>query len=212
VKSLFCVALVLAGCAAGPVSLAPPPRPLTAKDYHRTFERWTREGRIIYWKDYDTVLVVDATLRSAEFQSAYAARYIDLYQIDNPREIAQVQDQAMQRTRDGISFLLQSTGHGYNGTDFSPSRGLWRLVLLDDTGTETPPTEISLLRTPKDVATERYTSDLRTLMTGPMARLWSVTFPNRRADGQPLLRPDLRRLVLRIAGPQGKTDMTWDLQ
>ncbi len=212
-SSLSLVALAfLAACAPGPVSLERPTAPLFARDYPRLYDRWTREGRILSITDFDTTLLVAATLRSPEFQSAYAARNIDLYQVKNPDQQAEMEKKAADRAGDGIGFVVQLTSHAYNATDLEPSRGLWRVALLDDTGTEAKTPEIALFRTPHDVATERYNPDLRTVMAGPLGRIWNIKFPNQRTDGQPLLRPELRRLVLRIAGPQGKLDLTWNLR
>lgn len=204
-----------AACAEQPVSLRPG-RPQTARDYQGAFERWTRHGRILDWRELDTVLVVHATLRAPEFLDAFVARYLDAYQIADPAEQTRVAERERSRYP-GPAFLVQVEAHNYNWADLSPLKAQWRIALVDASGAETVATTVDSVKTRQSIETSLYGVATAAALfapdpSNPLSRSYYVAFPAERPGGQPTLPKDARSITLRIAGPRGKTDLQWNFQ
>lgn len=193
--------LLLLGCAPARLSLAPPAPLPAAKQYRPVFDRWTRRGRILSFKEFDTVLLASATLRAPEFQEAFVARYLDVFKIEDPAEQQRIREQEHRRGTETVTFFLQVSGHDFNRTDIA-ARALWRVTLLDAAGHETLPQAIEVLRDKPQRPVEVF----RAPLDGPFVRNYSVVFP-------PVLLPagTPQRPTLRIAGPMGRLELSWTL-
>lgn len=203
-KQVLALALLLAGCAGAPrVSLGTPSTAPTAKDYVSELKKWSRHAQIR--NDFDEVLAVDATLRSAEFRAAFAAKYITLFRIPEASQAA-VRRELLSEGADTYEFHVETTTHDYNLNDLSGSKSVWRVSLLDDQQHEVVPVSISALKTRRQLDQAFYP------YAGLFSRGWTVRFPRQRADGEPLVKPATRALTLRFAGPQGSADLVWLLQ
>jgi hypothetical protein len=197
------------GCAEPALRLRPAAPP-TARAYGSVYERWTRVGRVHSWKELDTMLVLHATLRSEEYQQAYLARRAELYRMASEAERRRLQDEEAERDRAGVRFLVQSMGHNYTWADLVPGRGFWQLRLIpdDDDGAAVAPIAIEQVKSTQALETEIYRTDTPSVPT-PFVRTFHVTFPKASAAGKEILGSQTRKLTLRVAGPQGKTDLTW---
>ncbi|MCS6912728.1 MAG: hypothetical protein RMK29_18030 [Myxococcales bacterium] len=200
--------LCLGACAPPVVSLRPPPVAPSARDYDRICARWTRIGRVHAWQEMDTALLVAATLRSPEFQQAYAARYLSVYGIADPAEKERFLAEEQRLSSQGLRFLIRTAGHNHRWTDLDPHKGYWRIRLLSDDGPEVAPAQLEQARAQQGLEMELYRGELAT----PFARSFHVTFPAVHPDGRPVVSPAARRLVLRVAGPLGKTELVWMLK
>lgn len=201
--------LCAAGCAEPAVRLRPAAPP-TARSYVSVYERWTRVGRVHSWKEMDTMLVLHATLRSQEYQQAYLARRAELYRVAGEEERKRLADEEAKRDQGGVRFLLQSIGHSYTWADLTPGRGFWQLRLIpdDDDGAAVAPLTIEQVKSAQALETEVYRTDTPSVPT-PFVRTFHVTFPKASAAGKEILGGQTRKLTLRVAGPQGRTDLTW---
>lgn len=205
---LVTAALALSACASPVVSLAPPARTASAGDYADIYERWTRAGRTISKVEFDTTLMVSATLRSPEFQDAYCARHIKLYDLRGAEADA-LREAETRRGAETLTFAVQALGHSYGWTDLTTTRSLWRVYLSDDSGRMVSPTAVESPRSHKlTEATALFDHPL----AGPYARTFQLVFPRLGADGQPLLSPTARRLTLTFTGPGGRIDLHWTLR
>ena len=201
----FGVAL-LSGCAEPKVSLSAEPS-LQTQSYASVHDRWTRFGRVGSKPDLDTPMVFEATLRSPEFQRAYTARYIHTYQVKDPTELARIDGESQAVTQSGLSFFVRVRSHNSLWGDLRASVGKWRVALLSDGSIETLADKIESAG-----RAELQQSALLTDDQDPFAKLWMVHFPAQRAEGQPVISPAAQKIILRMAGPLGQTDLIWDLK
>lgn len=170
-------------------------------------ERWTRLGRVLSTRELGTALIFSATLRSRAFQRAYSEHYSKVYRITDPAERARIEGDALAGAGPGLSFWIESAAPTANWNDLRTETGKWRLGLLDDEGRELRPEKI------EQVPARDVQQQLEVLGRGrdPYSKLWLVRFPAQTGDGQPLPRPTARKIILRVAGPLGQTDLTWAL-
>jgi hypothetical protein len=197
------VALGCAGAARQRVSLNEPTQQMTLKDYEKYLKRWTRHGHVIH--DFDDALDVNATLRSPEFRSAYAAKYLEDYKIV-PESRERVRGEIMSDGADSYEFHVETQTHDYDINDLSGAKTVWRVTLIDDQGHELPPSQIvaGKVRREVDMAFYPYATIF--------SRGWRLRFPRARSDGTPLVGSDTKSLTLRFAGPVGVVDLVWLLQ
>jgi hypothetical protein len=197
---------LVAGCASAPpvkVSLAEPATPPTAKEYVDQLKKWTRRAHLR--DDFDEALDVEATLRSAEFRHAYAAKYIEIYRI-GPENQARIRGELLSDGADTFEFHVETATHDYALNDLTSAKTIWRVTLLDDQGHEVAPTLVTGLRERRALDQEFYP------YVGLFSRGWQLRFPRARADGTPLVGSDTKALTLRFAGPQGSVDLVWLLK
>lgn len=194
------------GCAPVVVSLTADAEP-AGTSYPKTFERYTRVTRIGSVSDLDTPIVIGATLRSPAFQRAYAEHYLQAYKVNIPSERQMILERERAAADHGLSFWVRTTFHNYLWNDLRPTAGKWRLVVVDENGMETPAEAIDGLAI-RDLT-------VPVLLSEPLdvySKMWLVRFPTMRSDGQPLVPAGARKIILRVAGPVGQTDLTWLLQ
>jgi hypothetical protein len=202
------VAAMLAGCHPGPVSMAEPRATPNPKDYRAIQKHWTRHGHVT--EDFDEALTVDATLQGPEMRAAYIEKWISVYKL-GPDEAARARAQLTAEVADVWEVNLQSSSHTIDLDNFSPAKKLWRISLLDDRGRSVSPTEIKLVRDRIEVIDAFFPFPGQKTYVGTFTRSWRLHFPKQHVDGQPLIGPETKRVILRIAGPQGSTDLVWEL-
>ncbi len=194
------------GCAPPVLSLSSTADP-TGTSYGKSLDRWSRHGRIISQTEFDTQLVVSATLRAPAFQRAYVDKYLKTYAIVDSWEKARVEKEQAEQTQHGLSLFLLTKTHSASWNDLRLPAGKWRLSLLDGEGREVQADRVDTLSTRQAVE--------QTLLGEPtdaFTKLWSVHFPSNASDGQPFPAPSTRKISLRVAGPLGQTELLWLLQ
>ena len=83
---------------------------------------------------------------------------------------------------------------------------MWRIALVDDKGNQETTRDVKASGTRRELEAVFYP------YITIFSRGWRLRFPRNRADGTPMVGPDTRSLTLRIAGPQGVVDLTWQLR
>jgi hypothetical protein len=202
---LALLALALSSCTSK-VSLREDAEPRAS--FAATSERWTRLGRVMATQqELGTGLLLTVTLRSRAFQRAYSERYAAVFRISDPAERARIEGDALASAGPGLSFWIESAAPSASWNDLRSEPGRWRLALLDDEGRELRPEKI------EQIPSRDLQQQLEVLgkPRDPYAKLWLVRFPAQTGDGQPLPRPTSRKIILRVAGPLGQTDLTWAL-
>jgi hypothetical protein len=204
-KRLASLALLLVACAEKPprVTLAPPAETPGPKAYVHELKRFTRHGHVV--SDFDEALTVDATLHAPEFRAAYASKWIDTYRL-NAEDAAKKRAQLNAEIADVWEIHAETAAHFYTINDFTQGKGIWRVTLIDDKGRALQPTDArqSLEKRDVDLAFYPYATIF--------SRGWRFRFPRKLPDGSPLIEPDTKWIALRIAGPQGSTDLVWLLR
>jgi hypothetical protein len=198
-------ALLVIGCggASQRVSLNEPGLPPSYKQYAATLKRWTRHGHVI--ADFDEAMQASATLRSPEFRSAYASRFIRDYQVV-PDSQERVRGEIMSDGADSFEFHVETATHDYDINDLTSAKTVWRITLINDAGREVKPREIIVSKDKRQVDYVFY--PYATIFS----RGWRLRFPRALGDGTPLVGADAKSLTLRIAGPVGVVNLVWRLQ
>ena len=196
----------MSGCAPPVLSLQSETEP-TGTSYEKSRDRWSRHGRVLSNTEFDTQLVVFATLRSRSFQRAYVDQYLKTYSVADPWERARIEKEQAEQTQNGLSLFVLTKTHAPTWNELRLSAGKWRLSLLDDQGHEVQADRIDTLTTRQAIE--------QTLLGEPtdaFTKLWSVHFPVNASDGKPFPQPSTHKISLRVAGPLGQTELTWLLQ
>jgi hypothetical protein len=197
--------LIASGC--GPsaliVSMTEPTRPVMVTDYIDLLKVWTRHGH--RRDDFDVALDFDATLHAPQFRAAYIEKYLTVYAI-GPEFMAQKRAELWAETADVYELHVESQTHTYELNDFTPSKKIWRVTLLNDQNNEVLPVEVREMHERPELVVTFYP------YANQFSRGWRIRFPRALADGTPLVRPDVKALTLRFAGPQGKIDVDWRLK
>lgn len=204
--AVLALLLALDGCAAEAVNLSSENDP-AGTSYQKSLDRWSRVGRIISKTEFDTQLVVTATLRSKAFQRAYVDKYLKTYAIVDRWEVARVEKEQAEQTQVGLSLFLRSSTHNASWNDLRPQASRWRLSLLDDQGREVQADRVEPM-TNRQAVEQTLLADQNDSFT----KLWSVHFPEKASDGQPFPIQGARKISLRVAGPLGQTELPWLLQ
>jgi hypothetical protein len=199
------VALLLGACGGAPprVTLAPPTAAPAAADYVDHLKQYSRHGHVI--ADFDEALTIDATLHAPQFRSAYASKWIDTYRL-NAEDAAKKRAQLMAEIADVYEVHAETSTHFYGINDFTQGKGIWRITLIDDQGRAVQPADARQSLDKRDVDLAFYP------YAGIFSRGWRFRFPRTLPDGSPLVQPDTKWIALRIAGPQGSTDLIWELK
>lgn len=193
-----------AGCAAPTVSLASGPRAYVATDYDRVLRRWTRTENLIELSELENHLTATATYESWDFRWAYVIRYANDYRLTTEQR-----KKLLERTLEGVaeshSFFVAIYGGTRRYNDLSSEDSAWIVRLIDGTGTETAPVEVTSITKPNAIERTYF----------PYNKVWRrafrITFPVTRTDGTPAISPKAKWFGLRFAGAQGNSELLWDL-
>jgi hypothetical protein len=199
--------LVVAGIVAF-VSCAPPrvdfgeaARAYRDGDYPKVQTRWTRSASL-YHGVYGVVFV-SGLLKSWDYRQAYLARAQERYAMsaaERERLERQERHEHERYHEVFVSVSLQSK----RWHDFDKPDSRWRLALLNDRGDEVRPVRVERLK--------RVTPEVRYFFPfhNPFSVAYVVRFHKQLADGRPLVSPETRHLIFRLAGAPGKTELRWD--
>ncbi|MFW6050018.1 MAG: bactofilin family protein [Myxococcota bacterium] len=196
--------LVGCGCAARPLTLKPEPRAFTADDYADVYEAWTRDAKKFAMSELSDVLHVTATFESWEFRWAYVVRYARDYGL-SPETRDEMLRATLADAREHHRFFVTLSGRRYRESDLTGARSAWRVLLVDDQGRQTVPSEIEKVRRP-DPATRVYFPSISSFR-----QAFRISFPARREDGSASIPAGAERVFLRLTGPRGRVDLEWEL-
>jgi hypothetical protein len=196
------------GCSSGSrvVSFAPPPEAVSAKDYEKVRDRWTRSGKIFQPKTLDTTLRVHATLYGPEFVSAYVAMSTKLFRLP-PHEQVLLKRRLDDETARGHIFFIGASTSDVRWNDFERKPSVWQIVLVNDQQDQVTPDEVRPERELTPTITELFP------YVDDFYRAYTIRFPKQpAAGGRPLLRGETERLTLRFSGALGQADLEWRLR
>lgn len=203
--TLSTLALV-SGCATThpkSISLAPATQAPDAKNYLEAVERYSRHGHLL--SDFDETLTVDATLLAPRMVAALAAKHAAVYKL-TPEQAAVERAKLVAEAAGVIELHVETAAHDYALNDLASTKTVWKISLLDDKGHAIDHPSVALNREQRGVDLAFYP------YTALFGRAWTVRFPLTFADGTPFITPETRALILRIAGPNGNVDLTWQLE
>ncbi|MEL6189010.1 MAG: hypothetical protein AAFU79_30690 [Myxococcota bacterium] len=188
------------GCAStpDPLSLAPT-ETLEAQDYPEVLSRWTRSAEI--FDGLFSVMYLNASFHAPELRKAFLLRF--------PESYGRGSDEAERLTLANPDaethwefFLSASTPHQAHN-DLARPDSIWRVSLRADGG---PEVEARVRRVDLN-------ANLRVFYpyVTPFASGYGLEFPLTTLEGTPLIRPETRKVVLRVASALGSAEMEWAL-
>ncbi len=192
-------------CASSTVSLSEGPREYVAIDYDSVLKKWTRSAQLTSLNAMDNVLTVSATYESWDFRWAYAVRYAEDYRLTVDQRHALL-ERSLAETKERHEFYLALYAQKHKWNNLTDEHPAWIVRLIDDTGTETAPSEIQVIRKPNAIELTYFP------YTTPWRSAFRLTFPRVRADGRPTIPPEARWFGLRFAGPQGNQEVIWEIE
>ncbi len=204
-RLLLGLSVAAAGCASarvGTVDFSETTKSYRAEDYGAAYQAWTRHGKLV--QEIGTVMEIWATLESWDFRQAYIAKYAKAYDLpEGERESLAKAQLDVARAVYEIHLVAQSTH--YYWVDLANRNSPWRITLLDGTGAELAPTTVKQEKLP-----EVYESEFFPAKT-PFSHTYTLRFVKPDSStGATFVGPSSGRLILRLASPVGKVEVTWE--
>ena len=196
--------LLAVGCAEPKVRMNEGPREYVSNDYESVLRLWTRSEQFTSLDTTDNVLTVTATYESWDFRWAYVVRYAEDYRLTVDQRKALL-ERSLTETRDTHEFFVALYAQKHKWNDLTADQPAWIVRLIDDEGTETAPSDIQAIKKPSAIEITYYP------YTSPWRSAFRLTFPKVRADGTRTVSPESRWFGLRFAGPQGNTEIVWQI-
>jgi hypothetical protein len=150
----------------------------------------------------DNVLTVTATYESWDFRWAYAVRYSEDYRLTIAQRHALL-ERSLAETRNRHEFYVALYAEKHKWNDLNAEQPAWIVRLIDDSGTETAPSEIQTIKKPGAIELTYFP------YTSPWRSAFRISFPRVRADGRATIPSAARWFGLRFAGPQGNQEILW---
>ena len=201
---LLVAALPLAGCAAQSVNINEGPREYVATDYETVLRQWTRTEQLVAFSELDNFLTATATYESWDFRWAYVVRYVQDYRLTIEQR-KKLLESTLQETRLRHQFFVAIYGGERRYNDLTRPDSAWIVRLIDDTGNETAPQEITAIKRPN--ALERNYYPYNTVFR----QAFHIRFPRTGSDGRPTISAQAKWFGLRFAGAQGNNELIWKI-
>lgn len=196
--------LAVCGCAPQLVSLAEGPREYVATDYESVLRHWTRTERLFSLSELDNFLTATATFESWDFRWAYTVRYVQDYRltIDERKKLL---EKALDETKRRHQFFVAIYGGERRYNDLTRPDSAWIVRLIDDTGNETAPEEIQLIKKPNAIERTYFPYN------NVFRQAFRIRFPRVTAEGRSTISTKAKWFGIRFAGAQGNTQLVWEL-
>ena len=198
---LACVGL-LGACSPATVNLREGSREYVAPDYENVFSQWTRNEHLIAISELDDLLSATATFESWDFRWAYVVRYAQDYRLTLDQR-QKLLEKTLDETRHHHHFFVAIAGGERKFNDLTKPNSAWIVRLIDSTGAETAPEEITAINKPN--AIERTYFPYNTVFH----KTFRIKFPVTSGDGRPTIAPNAEWFGLRFAGAQGNSELLW---
>jgi len=195
---------LICGCGHPRVNLETGPRHYEPHDYTSVLRKWTRDSKLITLTEMDNVLTVTSTYESWDFRWAYVARYADDYRL-TPAQTETHLQRSLAEARETEQFYVALYAQNAKYGNLQLEDPAWVVRLVDDSGAETPPLEITPITRPSAVERTYFP------YTSPWRLAYRITFPRQRDGGQRSVREGALWFGLRFAGPQGRTTLIWEV-
>ena len=197
--------LALFGCATQTVSLKEGSREYVGTDYENVLRQWTRTEQLVSFSELDNFLTATATFESWDFRWAYVIRYVHDYRLTVEQQ-KKLLDKTLEETRLRHQFFVAIYGGERKYNDLTRPDSAWIVRLIDDTGNETAPQEITAIKRPN--ALERTYFPYNTAFR----QAFRIRFPRVSGDGKPTISASAKWFGIRFAGAQGNSELIWKLE
>ena len=201
---LLVAALSVVGCATQTVNIHEGPREYVATDYETVLRAWTRTEQLVAFSELDNFLTATATYESWDFRWAYVVRYVQDYRLTIEQR-KKLLESTLAETRLRHQFFVAIYGGERRYNDLTRPDSAWIVRLIDDTGNETAPQEITAIKRPN--ALERNYFPYNTVFR----QAFRIRFPRTSGDGRPTISSQAKWFGLRFAGAQGNNELIWKI-
>ena len=205
--ALAAIALALggAGCGSARLPLQEASRAFTPADYGGVYDRWTRAADDFHFGRLAEVLHVTATFESWEFRWAYVARYAAEHSFTTEERL-RLLEESLADSRDRHRFFVTLAGPIWREGDLTGAQSDWRVLLVDSTGRQVEPVELTRIARPS--------ADQRTYFpsVNRQRHTYRIAFPVHLPDGTPAISDGADSVTLRFAGANGLVDLVWPLE
>jgi len=201
---LSAVLALTSACAPTKVSLRDGPREYVPTDYEDVSDNWTRTGDLITLSQLSSLLRATATFESWDFRWAYVIRYVEDYRLTLEQR-RKLLDKTLEETQTGHHFFVAITGGERRFNDLTKPDSAWIVRLIDSTGNEIAPDEITAIKKPNVLERSYYP------YITVFHRAFRIRFPRFNAEGKPTISDDAEWFGLRFAGAQGSSELIWEI-
>jgi hypothetical protein len=195
---LLPVVLLAAACGATDPKVCLTERwPAQPDGYDAVVRRWTRTS--VLHANYQEVLELSAVFKSTEWRAARASRDAETRGL-----VADARDQQLKQAQADatgpyeVELMVTTWDRRENDLD-KGKKSVWRVVLIDDAGSEIEPLEIVRDKRPAFTVRAEYPT------FGDFATPYIARFPHTR----PLLEGGTRQLRLRMTSVRGGVELVW---
>ena len=122
--------LVLALSCSPAITLAPPAES-GGTSYDDEYQAWTRTARL--YENFETLMVIHATIFSPRFVDAYLGEYRRVYD-PTPVEYEALAGRLRRRSASGDCFFVAAFAGNRDWNDLSLSNSMWRIYLSTSDG------------------------------------------------------------------------------
>lgn len=206
-SSVSALALVLgvAGCGATYVPMREGTRAFTADDYGAQYGRWTRSADEFEFGRLAEILHVTATFQAWEFRWAYVVRYAQDHSFTT-EERTRLLEESLADARSRHRFFFTMAVAQWRDGDLTGPQSDWRVLLVDSTGRQSEPVELTRIQRPSADQRTYFPSINRQRHT------YRIAFPTQMADGTPTISEGAEHVILRFAGSAGTVDLKWEIE
>jgi hypothetical protein len=197
--------LLLGACGGRALPMRPSSRAFTQGDYQRIYADWTREHDDFSFNRLEDVLHVTATFESWEFRWAYVVRYAADHSFTT-EERTRLLEESLADARQRHRFFVTLGGANWREGDLTGRQSDWRVLLVDPTGRQIEPVELTRIGRPSADQRTYFPSIQRQRHT------FMIAFPTTHPDGTPAIPPDADHVVLRFAGSAGTVELRWEIE
>ncbi len=188
VTILFLAALAVAGCQS--LQYAFYRGPLNDKAYRTAYNRWTSGGKI--YDRLDTVIFIQATLKSPGFTSRYVETFARIYQLSD-EEKSELAGRLAREARESNEFVLSAFTSLETENSLDDPRSSFKLYLVTPDGRRHKPLEVRRIK--------KVNEAMRVFFPhiSSWRKVYMVRFPG----------PQKGALTLVVVGPQGKVSLKY---
>ncbi|RLB86927.1 MAG: hypothetical protein DRH15_00245 [Deltaproteobacteria bacterium] len=172
--------------------------------YEKSCKAWSREARI--HKGLEVRLIVSATFKSEQFRRSYTEEYARAYRL-TPEEKRNFLKDQLQSSKRWHEFVMAIFVPEKKWDDFSKTRSMWRLYLVNDENERVSPLEVRKVKR-GDAVTSYFFPYIP-----PWKCTYVVRFPSRvPGTGSPIIKERTRDIKLIITSILGTAEMRWNLR
>ncbi len=213
IRLVSCLVVLLSiSCGPSRLSLELPPEGVSARDFRRVRDSWTRRHEV-YQKIMEGRLFVTATYFAPEVRQAWLAVAEEAYGWDGQARVAE-ESRVAEDDRLHHTFFVAVSTYDWRWNRLHAHDSPWRLWLEDDSGRRAEPVDIERVRARRPEFSTFFPY-LDSFSEGYLVRFKRAGEVGTADVGDELLPrivPGTREFTLRVTGAPATATLTWNLE